>query len=338
MACRKCNQPKTTCTCNTKPTFCGCSTRVDAKCVSYNGCNLTPLGVIGGDNLEDILYTLNEFLKEIQRNVDQAFIGVNVGLGAELYRGEFGNNKQFRTLVKGDGILIEQKDKVIEIGMDLKWLESKLKEFAKTDWFLENIKNLLKKRWFVDFLQNLFQQQWFGDVIANWVRQQWFTNYLIELFKQKWFADLLMSLFYTSPFQQFFARYITNLFNTGQIDICELIKKCGQVSPPQPPVNQNPVFTGDVVYTVENRGNKNVVTSDFTSKYFDADGDEFVSIRITGGDLQNITKMDGTPLRVGDEIPVSQIHGLRFQARDQDWDYTQVVNFVAVSSNGKTSS
>ena len=97
-------------------------------------------------------------------------------------------------------------------------------------------------------------------------------------------------------------------------------------------------MNGDVTYNVVNRVvNFPLNTNDFTSKYFDAEGDTFVSIKITGGDLTGLIKADLTPLAVNDIIPVNQISQIKFNGKNQDPGYTQTVTYVAINSAGQQS-
>lgn len=128
--------------------------------------------------------------------------------------------------------------------------------------------------------------------------------------------------------------WIKNLFTSGQIDICELIKDC-------PLPEMPPVMYGDIAYNLPNRtANFPISTSDFTSRYYDANGDTFTSIKITGGNLTGLTKTIGgvtTPLAMGDVISVANIGNIKFSAPNQDSPYTQTVTYVAVASNGAES-
>ena len=345
--CNKCGSPKPIEHCGCEPVkFCGCSTKVDSKCVIYDACSLTPLGVIKGDNLEEIIKMINDMFSDVYVAIDNAFVGMNVGLGSEIYKGQNENGiEEFRTLEKGTGILLIQKDNTIEIKVDTIWLNSYLQEFMNESWFINHFQTLIKQQWFKDYLQTIFLEPWFGNLIQYWIKQDWFTTYLNQLFQQQWFINLLntllqqqwfinllYNLFSTPTFQQFFANYIKNLFITGQIDICELIQGC------TPQTNNPPVMNGDVTYNVANRVvNFPLNTNDFTSKYFDAEGDTFVSIKITGGDLTGLIKADLTPLAVNDIIPVNQISQIKFNGKNQDPGYTQTVTYVAINSAGQQS-
>ena len=396
--CNKCNKSSYQCGCEKPVQLCGCSTKVDAKCVIYDACALTPLGVIRGDNLEEIIKMINDMFSDVYVQIDNAFIGMNTGLGAEVYKGQNSEGiEEFRTFDKGTGILINQKADSIEISADTEWFENMIKNFVLDEWFINYIQTLIKQQWFVDYLQTLLLQPWFGEIIKYWIKQDWFTTYLnqllqqqwfinlltqllqqqwfvdylqtlllqpwfgeiikywikqdwfttylnqllqqqwfinllTQLLQQQWFINLLQTIFNQPSFQQFFANYIKNIFTTGLIDICELIQGC------TPQTNNPPVMNGDVTYNVANRVvNFPLNTNDFTSKYFDAEGDTFVSIKITGGDLTGLIKADLTPLAVNDIIPVNQISQIKFNGKNQDPGYTQTVTYVAINSAGQQS-
>lgn len=347
--CNKCgnNKPVGQCGCEEPVKFCGCSTKLDSKCVIYDACSLTPLGVIRGDNLEEIIKMINDMFSDVYVAIDNAFVGLNVGLGSEIYKGQNENGvEEFRTLEKGNGILLIQKDNTIEIKVDTVWLNSYLQDFMNESWFINHFQTLIKQQWFKDYLQTIFLEPWFGNLIQYWIKQDWFTTYLNQLFQQQWFINLLntllqqqwfinllYNLFSTPTFQQFFANYIKNLFITGQIDICSLIANCNGT-----PTDTPPVMNGDITYNIPNRVvNFPISQFDFQSKYYDANGDTFTSIKITGGNLTNLTKtISGvtTPLAVNDIISVANISNIKFNGANQDPSYTQTVTYVAIASNG----
>ena len=220
--CNKCNKSSYQCGCEKPVQLCGCSTKVDAKCVIYDACALTPLGVIRGDNLEEIIKMINDMFSDVYVQIDNAFIGMNTGLGAEVYKGQNSEGiEEFRTFDKGTGILINQKADSIEISADTEWFENMIKNFVLDEWFINYIQTLIKQQWFVDYLQTLLLQPWFGEIIKYWIKQDWFTTYLnqllqqqwfinllTQLLQQQWFINLLYGLFNTPTFQQFFANYI----------------------------------------------------------------------------------------------------------------------------------
>ena len=348
--CNKCNKSSYQCGCEKPVQLCGCSTKVDAKCVIYDACALTPLGVIKGDNLEEIIKMINDMFSDVYVAIDNAFVGLNVGLGSEIYKGQNENGvEEFRTLEKGNGILLIQKGNTIEIKVDTVWLNSYLQDFMNESWFINHFQTLIKQQWFKDYLQTIFLEPWFGNLIQYWIKQDWFTTYLNQLLQQQWFINLLntllqqqwfinllYNLFSTPTFQQFFANYIKNLFITGQIDICSLIANCNGN-----PTDTPPVMNGDITYNIPNRAvNFPISQSDFQSKYYDANGDTFTSIKIIGGNLNNLTKTIGgitTPLAVNDIVSVSNISNIKFNGVNQDPSYTQTVTYVAIASNGAQS-
>ena len=124
--------------------------------------------------------------------------------------------------------------------------------------------------------------------------------------------------------------WIKSLFTSGAIDICDLIKDCE--------INLPPTIVGDVVYDVENRVvNLPLIKSDFTSKYYDVNGYAYSFIKITGGDLAGLVKANLQPLTIGDIIPVDDIPLIKYSGPNQDAAIQQVVDYVAINSNGQQS-
>ena len=108
--CNKCNEVKIVgCGCQ-KPTNCGCGKKVDLKCTVYTGVTLEPLHIADGMNGEQIIKIINDYLKDLIIDLDiEPTILQNVGSGFELYKGFSGDRRhEIRTLLKGDGIIIEE--------------------------------------------------------------------------------------------------------------------------------------------------------------------------------------------------------------------------------------
>lgn len=163
-----------------------------------------------------------------------------------------------------------------------------------------------------------------------------------DLFNGQWFIDFLQSIFSTQLFQAWFATYITNLITSGQIDICTIISEecdmCAMIDGCVEPYDAPPTMTGDIIYNVPNRSiNFPVNNTDFTSKYYDPEGDAFTSIKITGGNLTGLRKQDNSPLNINDIIPVGEINGIKYTSPSQDSSVTQTVTYVAVNSKGQQS-
>ena len=290
------------CGCN-KPVIVGCENQVDLECVYYTGDKLDPLNINSGANGNSILKIINDYIKNVLENLEVpethiANIGNKIGIYKSLSASFI---HEFKTLSGIEGIVIENKGDYIEFSVD-------------TEWLLDNIIILFENQTFKDF----------------------FINYNKDIFNtdiwKVFFEQYIKTMFSTLGFQYFFANYIKNIFTTGLIDICELIQGC------IPQTNNPPVMNGDVTYNVANRVvNFPLNTNDFTSKYFDAEGDAFVSIKITGGDLTGLIKADLTPLAVNDIIPVNQISQIKFNGKNQDPGYTQTVTYVAINSAGQQS-
>lgn len=223
--CNKCgsNKPTPVCGCN-KPKLYGCTTKVDAKCVNYSGGNLTPLGVVGGDNLEDILKIINELFRDLLVKLEDNFIGENVGHGSEIFKGlGIDGRYEFRTIEGGVGIIVEQKGDVVEIKADPEFFNTNFKTFLNDSWFRNHFKTLIKQDWFVEYLQTLTQQSWFENQIRYWIQQEWFRDYIEMLLKESWFKRVLSELLR----QQWFVEVLKEVLNQPWfIDlICLLLRQ-----------------------------------------------------------------------------------------------------------------
>lgn len=253
------------------------------------------------------------------------------------------------------------------------WFRDYVEQILREPWFTRLLSELTRQQWFIEVLKDLLNQTWFSEILASLLRESWFKDHLKSLFSQRWFKDiinaiireygdvgnvdknsirpivqellredwfiaLLKDIFGARAFRVFVADYIKGLVDDGLLDICALIAKCTPVTPPTPkPVNQPPRMT-DVSFNVPNRAINFAVTGGVvTSKYSDPENDPMESLKIVGGDVTNITKANGTPLQIGDIIPVSEIGGLKFNGRDVDNGYTQIVDVVAVNNIGQES-
>ena len=122
-----------------------------------------------------------------------------------------------------------------------------------------------------------------------------------------------------------FVKFIDYMLSKNLSTLCQLIRKC----------DVPPFVTGSIVYNVPNRQqNFPLEQFDFEDKYYDANGDAYSGIRIKGGELTGIYKGNGQPLAVNDFIPLNEIGNIKFNAKNQNPAYEQIVNYVAVSSNG----
>ena len=169
-----------------------------------------------------------------------------------------------------------------------------------------------------------------GDFLSVVADGAWIKNFI----NNTWFITLLQNIFNTPAFQTWFANYITNLIVSEQIDICTLIAKCA-VTPPE---DLPPVMSGDITYYPANRSvNFPISVSDFTSKYSDPEGDAFVAIKITGGNLTGLVKSDLSPLAINDVIPLANVSGIKYNSPNSDSVVTQTVTYVAINSKGQQS-
>lgn len=185
---------------------------------------------------------------------------------------------------------------------------------------------------FLDFVNNIFRPRNLGSGVK--VYKDTTTEEGVTYQNFRTIEDSESIKFIETPNEiigEVSVEWIRNLFISGEIDICELVQSCGSA----------PVMVGDIAYNLNNRtSNFPISTQDFTSRYYDADNDEFTSIRITGGNLVGLTKTVGgvtTPLAINDIIPVSDIGSIKYSSPNQDSPYTQTVTYVAIASNGEES-
>lgn len=171
-----------------------------------------------------------------------------------------------------------------------------------------------------------------GDTIEVSVDSDWVKTIIENHLNESWFTNLLKQIFNGDEFKEFFANYIKNLILGGDIDICELVQDC---IPDVQPINYPPTITGDVSYSLPNRGAAvNLSTNEFLNRYSDPENDELVAIRITGGNLDNVTK-GGIPLTVGMTIPLNEIPQITFNTANQDSGYTQTILYVGINELGQ---
>lgn len=265
---------------------CGCPIKLELLCSYYTGDDLTPIGIKRGMDGNEILEKINEYIKTLAIQGGGTILLENVGDGAKVYAGLSTTlRNKIRSILQSDGILVTEEGNVIRIKAD-------------EEWFKELIENHINEEWFKIFIQNYFGEEWFN-------------TFLKEMFNE-------------SNFKNYFSQYITNLIETNQIDICQLIEKC------QTSENTPPSIDGIITYNVGNRQTNfnSFSQSDFVNVYHDSDGDELVSIRITGGDLTGFVNHDGTPMVIGDIISMNQISSLKYNAKNQDAAYLQTVTYV----------
>ena len=100
MSCNKYNKEKKYCGCDKSFEYQGCKIKLDAKCVLYDSQDLSPLGITRGDDLQKVIKRVNSVLCKINDDIDNAFIGTNVGVGAEVYKEQSTDGEEeFRTIV-----------------------------------------------------------------------------------------------------------------------------------------------------------------------------------------------------------------------------------------------
>lgn len=94
-----------------------------------------------------------------------------------------------------------------------------------------------------------------------------------------------------------------------------------------------PPEMGDLYVNLENRQQNKIFTSDdFLSKYYDAEGDAFGKIIITGGDVTGYT-LNGNIIHIGMVINANQLMQLEYDSKNQDASYTQDLFFEAYDIN-----
>lgn len=123
----------------------------------------------------------------------------------------------------------------------------------------------------------------------------------------------------------------------GGFSICEAWLNCvegiGEFDDDQSGEVDTPPTMQDLFISLNNRQqDKMFASDDFISKYYDAEGDAFGKIIITGGDVSNWT-LNGQPLSVGMVIESAQLSGLEYDAKNQDAAYIQDLFFEAYDIN-----
>ena len=295
--CNKCNNTKH-CGCE-ETNICGCPTKVDLKCLYYDGITLDPLNIIKGMNGEQVLQTINDYIKYYLTCLEETPTVIqSVGNKIEVYKGlsdEYVH--EIKSLFNGDGIKIEDKGDYVEISIDEEWF---------TEHIIEVFETTLFQTFFINYLQNIFDSSLWTTFISQY----------------------LQNLFNSALFNSYFSNYITDLIENGSIDICRLIKKCDS--------SHDYYINGNVEYTVPNGVvNFNLIAQDFIDKYYDELGHSLVSVKITSGNLQGFMKGNGQPLQLNDIIPISEVNNITFTANNQSSPYTVSIGFVGINSNNE---
>lgn len=104
----------------------GCSVTIDANCVIYNnGIPLDMIGTQGQARLEQILLNINERIRQLSEQVQEGFIGVNVGGGAEVYKGPNSDGiGELRTFIATDSIAVTQNSNTISLAVKQSFIDS----------------------------------------------------------------------------------------------------------------------------------------------------------------------------------------------------------------------
>lgn len=125
------------------------------------------------------------------------------------------------------------------------------------------------------------------------------------------------------------------IISLGGFSICQSWLNCVGgigVFPGEMPIDTPPTME-DLFISLQNRQqNKAFTDDDFISKYYDAEGDAFGKIIITGGDVTGYS-LNGIPLYIGMLIQVNELNNLEFDAKNQDASYTQDLFFEAYDIN-----
>ena len=117
------------------------------------------------------------------------------------------------------------------------------------------------------------------------------------------------------------SEYITKMIQEQTLDLCTLVRGCSG--------NQPPVARNDIRLNVANKGMISLTESAFNQVYFDAEGDPYTGVRITGGDITGLT-LTGIPVTVGQVIPKASLNLVQYNAKYQDEAYQQVVTYEFV--------
>lgn len=121
----------------------------------------------------------------------------------------------------------------------------------------------------------------------------------------------------------------------GGFSVCQAWLNCiGGIGvfPGEEPIDTPPTME-DLFISLQNREQNRMFTSDeFLNKYYDAEGDAFGKIIITGGDPTGYS-LNGIPVYIGMLIPANELMDLEFDAKNQDASYTQDLFFEAYDIN-----
>lgn len=122
----------------------------------------------------------------------------------------------------------------------------------------------------------------------------------------------------------------------GGFSVCQAWLNCvggiGLFTNDNIPVDTPPTMQ-DLYLGLQNKEqNKKFTSDDFLSKYYDAEGDVFGKIIITGGDVSGYT-LNGNIIHIGLVIPANELMNLEYDSKAQDASYTQDLFFDAYDVN-----
>lgn len=122
--CNKCKTNK--CSCN-KVEFCGCQTKIDLLCSLYTGKKLDALNIEKGDSANKAFEKINTFLSLLQE--PDPIVIENIGNGNTLYKDISEEYKyQFKSIVQGEGIIVNSQDDTLTISIDENYLISLIQQ------------------------------------------------------------------------------------------------------------------------------------------------------------------------------------------------------------------
>jgi len=120
----------------------GCEVTVATECVFYQGNR--PLDKIGGtygERLETLLVNINSLFGSVLEQIQDGFIGQNVGGGIEIYKGLNSDDiGEIRTLRSTESIVVTNDADTISFAVRTSWIESLLNPINSD---IDDIKNQL---------------------------------------------------------------------------------------------------------------------------------------------------------------------------------------------------
>lgn len=122
----------------------------------------------------------------------------------------------------------------------------------------------------------------------------------------------------------------------GGFSICQAWLNCvcgiGLFTTDQTPTNQPPQMQDLYISLINREQNRVFTTDDFLDKYYDAEGDAFGKIKITGGDVTGYT-LNGNIINIGMIINANELMNLEYDSKNQDASYIQDLFFEAYDVN-----